>query len=110
MAESLNAIIGAVYKEQGLDAAKKFVHGHILARDFDLRPHLAFKQPKTHLSKLMSKQGKPSPVSRLVSETGRHSRSPVFVVAVFSGEEKLGEGFGYSLKMAEHRVCIGCNV
>jgi large subunit ribosomal protein L44 len=41
-----------------------------------------------------------------LSETGRFSNSPVFVVGVFSGSDKLGEGFGASLKMAEYRV--GC--
>jgi large subunit ribosomal protein L44 len=45
-------------------------------------------------------------VIRLLSETGRFSNSPVFVVGVFSGSDKLGEGFGASLKMAEYRV--GC--
>ncbi|RCH78450.1 hypothetical protein CU098_007496, partial [Rhizopus stolonifer] len=44
-------------------------------------------------------------VSRLLSETGRASSAPVFVVGVFSEDEKLGEGFGSSLKMAEFRAC-----
>ena len=41
---------------------------------------------------------------RLLKETGRFSNSPVFVVGIFSGADKLGEGFGSSLKMAEFRV------
>ena len=44
--------------------------------------------------------------SRLLKETGRYSISPVFVVGIYSGADKLGEGFGSSLKMAEFRVCI----
>lgn len=43
---------------------------------------------------------------RLLKETGRHSISPVFVVGAYSGVDKLGEGFGSSLKMAEYRVRI----
>ena len=35
---------------------------------------------------------------------GRLSNSPVFVVGIYSGADKLGEGFGSSLKMAEFRV------
>lgn len=42
--------------------------------------------------------------TRLLKETGRHSISPIFVVGVYSGADKLGEGFGSSLKMAEYRV------
>ena len=41
---------------------------------------------------------------RLLRETGRLSSTPIFVVGVFTGKDKLGEGFGSSLKMAEYRV------
>jgi large subunit ribosomal protein L44 len=43
-------------------------------------------------------------VPRLLKETGRYSNSPIFVVGIFSGADKLGEGFGSSLKMAEYRA------
>jgi large subunit ribosomal protein L44 len=41
---------------------------------------------------------------RLLKETGRFSNSPLFVVGIYSGLDKLGEGFGSSLKMAEYRA------
>ena len=46
-----------------------------------------------------------------MKETGRFSNSPIFVVGIYSGADKLGEGFGSSLKMAEFRVshCIIVN-
>ena len=34
------------------------------------------------------------------------SNSPMFVVGIYSGADKLGEGFGTSLQMAEFRVCL----
>jgi large subunit ribosomal protein L44 len=40
----------------------------------------------------------------LIKETGRHSASPVFIVGMYSGFEKIGEGYGSSLQMAETRV------
>jgi len=42
----------------------------------------------------------------LLKETGRFSAAPVFVVGIYSGQDKLGEGFGSSLSMAEFRVRI----
>ena len=47
---------------------------------------------------------------RLISETGRHSISPVFVVGAYASSDststqKLGEGLGSSIKMAEYRAC-----
>lgn len=53
---------------------------------------------------LCSRQKLKPPVSRLIAETGRCSSSPLFVVGVYSGHEKLGEGHGSSLKEAKHIV------
>ena len=43
-------------------------------------------------------------MARLVSETGRHSAHPVFVVGVYSGRDKLGEAVGGSLEEAKNRA------
>ncbi|KAI8376566.1 ribonuclease III domain-containing protein [Radiomyces spectabilis] len=109
LSDCMNALIGVIYEKQGEDAAKKFIHAHILSADTivkDIVRETWKNNPKRHLSALLRKVHKESPISRLVSETGRHSSAPVYVVGVFSGEEKLGEGFGSSLQMAEHRACI----
>ncbi|KAI8638895.1 ribonuclease III domain-containing protein [Parasitella parasitica] len=105
LADCMHALIGAIYQEKGQDAAKKFIHDFVLSRDFDLRPTIKVQEPKRHLSMLLKQLNREPAVSRLVSETGRHSSSPVFNVGIFSGENKLGEGFGSSLKMAEFRAC-----
>ncbi|ORX54137.1 ribonuclease III [Hesseltinella vesiculosa] len=103
----VNAIVGALYQSQGPLAARQFVHDHLLNRPADLTAafQIAVKDPKRELSALLSHQKKTPAESRLLSETGRLSRSPVYVVGVFSGEHKLGEGFGSSLRMAEFRAC-----
>ncbi|KAI8881955.1 ribonuclease III [Backusella circina FSU 941] len=105
MADCMNALIGAIYKEQGEAAAKKFIHEFILARDFDVRPSIKVQEPKRHVSILLKNLNREPATSRLLSETGRHSSSPVFIVGVFSGKDKIGEGFGSSIKMAEFRAC-----
>lgn len=105
MADCFNALVGAIYQEQGQEAAKKFIHNFILSRDFDVKPVIKVQEPKRHLSALLKQLNKAPAESRLLSETGRASSSPVFVVGVFSDKNKLGEGFGSSLKMAEFRAC-----
>ncbi|KAI8339001.1 ribonuclease III domain-containing protein [Chlamydoabsidia padenii] len=102
----INALVGAVYQTQGPEAAKKMVHDHIISnKQVDLLAAFRGMEAKRHLSALLVRSKKTAAVSRLLSETGRKSSSPVFVVGVFSDNEKLGEGFGSSLKMAEHRAC-----
>jgi large subunit ribosomal protein L44 len=65
---------------------------------------IKFRDPKRALIETVEKFGHERPKSRLLKETGRYSNSPVFVVGIFSGQDKLGEGFGSSLKMAEYRA------
>lgn len=46
-----------------------------------------------------------APTTRILAETGRLSIAPIFVLGVYSGTIKLGEGYGSSLQMAEYRAC-----
>ncbi|KAJ3097205.1 hypothetical protein HDU97_005090 [Phlyctochytrium planicorne] len=98
------SLIGALYSEQGMKAAKGFVSAHILSREMDVSLHLKLANPKGLLRDVLKKLQKPSPVSRLLKETGRLSSTPVFIVGVYSGVEKLGEGYGSSMAMAETRA------
>lgn len=90
---------------QGFAAVRRFVHAHFLSRQADLLPLLKFFNPRWSLQSTIQKYGLEAPVTRLIAETGRLSISPIFVVGVWSGTSKLGEGYGSSLKMAEWRAC-----
>ncbi|MCJ1449503.1 MAG: hypothetical protein MMC23_010023 [Stictis urceolatum] len=98
------ALFGAVYLHAGRAAAKAFFNAHITSRKLDLASTFVFKQPTRELSRLCAREGFESPVARILSETGRNSRTPVFVVGVFSGRDKLGEGTGASLDEARFRA------
>ena len=98
------SLTALVYSKRSIAVARKFAHAYFLSRSLDLRPLLKFRDPKTSLARTVSKFDRPRPVSRLLKETGRLSNSPMFVVGIYSGADKLGEGFGSSLKMAEYRA------
>ncbi|KAI8804590.1 ribonuclease III domain-containing protein [Cladochytrium replicatum] len=102
-AKATYALIGALYQKAPLEA-RKFVHAHILSRDVDIETHLKLQGAKSFLPLIMREQGKPRPASRLIRESGRLSTSPVFLVGVYSGAEKIGEGYGSSLSEAEFRA------
>ncbi|KAG0197300.1 hypothetical protein BGX28_009191 [Mortierella sp. GBA30] len=103
-ASVVRAIVGALYTDQGAIKARDFIHAHFLSRELDLTSLLEIEEPKRYLSALMKRLDRERPVARLMSETGRQSKAPVFIVGVYSGTEKLGEGYGSSLKMAEFRA------
>ncbi|KAL8719549.1 MAG: hypothetical protein Q9225_003448 [Loekoesia sp. 1 TL-2023] len=106
-ARFVQAVAGAVYLHRGRHAAKTFFKEHILSRHLNIGSMFDFKNPTRDLSKLCAREGFDSPVARILSETGRLSRHPVFVVGVFAGREKLGEGAGPSLNEARMRAAVG---
>ncbi|CED83435.1 Ribonuclease III domain proteins [Phaffia rhodozyma] len=101
---AVNAMIAVVYEKKGLPAAAAFVNAHFISRSVDIGSFLKFANPKAVLSDIVVKYGLEPPVARLIKETGRMSQTPYFVIAMYSGKIKLGEGWGTSLKMAEHRA------
>jgi dsRNA-specific ribonuclease len=99
----VRALVGAIYLHAGRPAAKSFFRDHFTSRQLNISSLFNFRHPQRDLSRLCAREGFQSPVARLLSETGRKSRHPVFIVGVFSGNEKLGEGAGSSID--EAKVC-----
>ncbi|KAL1988887.1 hypothetical protein VTN96DRAFT_6876 [Rasamsonia emersonii] len=100
----VRALMGAIYLHAGRPAAKRFFKEHFLSRHLDISKLFKFVQPTRDLSKLCKREGFEPPVAKIISETGRLSRHPVFVVGIFSGKDKLGEGAGASLAEARSRA------
>ncbi|KAJ7767420.1 ribonuclease III domain-containing protein [Mycena maculata] len=98
------ALTALVYQHRSLPSARQFVHSFFLSRDVDIRSMIKFVDPKKALKEMVAKFQRDPPKSRLLKETGRFSNSPIFVVGIYSGNDKLGEGFGASLRMAEYRA------
>jgi dsRNA-specific ribonuclease len=103
----VKALVGSIHLHAGREAAKVFVKEHILSRQLAIDTLFQFKEPVRELSRLCAREGFEHPVARILSETGRLSRHPVFVVGIFSGKDKLGEGSGASLQEARTRAAVG---
>ncbi|KAG4305182.1 hypothetical protein PORY_001352 [Pneumocystis oryctolagi] len=102
----VKSIVGGVYLHCGLANARVFVNDHIISRHLSMPSLFSFDQPTRELSVLCFRQKLEPPVSRLIAETGRRSSSPFFIVGVYSGNEKLGEGHGSSLKEAKYTASV----
>jgi len=100
----VRALVGALHLHAGRHAARNFHTAHFLSRHLDLAQLFDFENPTRDLSRLCAREGFEPPVARLLSETGRKSRHPVFVVGVYSGRDKLGEGTGASLNEGRVRA------
>lgn len=105
-ANFVRAVIGAVYMHCGRDAAKNFIKSHFLSRTLDLSSLFEFKLPTRELARLCARENFEPAVARLESETGRLSRTPVYVVGIYSGRDKLGEAAGPDLDSARVAAAI----
>ncbi|CAI6330892.1 unnamed protein product [Periconia digitata] len=100
----VRALIGSLQLHLGTPLVKRFFRDHFLSRQLDLSTLFDFRTPTRDVSRLCAREGFEPPVARLISETGRLSRHPVFVVGIYSGKDKLGEGAGSSLDEAKVRA------
>ncbi|RPA82093.1 ribonuclease III [Ascobolus immersus RN42] len=105
-ANAVKAVFGAIYLHEGQKATYEFFKAHILSRHFDLEKVFDFFTPTRTLSRIAAREGFEPPIARLLSESGRNTRHPVFNVGVFSGDELLGEGAGASLNEARIRAAV----
>ncbi|KAF2731512.1 ribonuclease III [Polyplosphaeria fusca] len=100
----VQALVGSLHLHLGSPLVKRFYRDHFLSRHLEMDKLFDFRTPTRDLSKLCAREGFEAPVARLISETGRHTNHPVFVVGVYSGKDKLGEGAGSSLDEARTRA------
>jgi ribonuclease-3 len=100
LANTFEALIGAIYLDQGYARTKRFVTDNLLARLPEIIEKKLYLDPKSHLQQLVQDQKGITPIYRILSEYGPdHSKS--FSVGVFIADRLLGEGSGSSKQAAE---------
>lgn len=106
MSRFVEATFAGVYLHEGVAASKQFFRQHVLSRRLDVDRLFNFVQPTRELSRLCAREGFDPPVARWISETGRRSIAPAFVVGIYSGLDKIGEGDGGSMDEARIRAAV----
>ncbi len=103
LADAFEAVIGAVFLDQGLNAARDFVVNNLQLDTIDTRDCLkgaSFRNYKADLQELCQKKGKALPEYRVVREEGP-DHDKTFAVSVYSEETSVGRGVGKTKKEAE---------
>ena len=100
ISDVMEAVIGAIYLDSGIDEAKDFIHRYILS---DLEHKQLFYDAKTILQEEVQKENGAVLHYELVREDGpEHDKT--FVVDVMINGIKAGSGTGQSKKAAEQRA------
>ncbi len=100
IADVMEAVIGAIYLDGGMEPAKKFIHRFILS---DLEDKQLFYDSKSKLQELIQKEFKKEFHYELIEESGpEHDKT--FAVEVIMEDKSLGRGLGRTKKAAEQQA------
>lgn len=100
-ADAMEAVIAAIYLDQGIEAAKAFVLSFIPSQvDKVLKNKVSYKDYKTALQEYYQKRRGKVPTYQLVSQVGP-DHDQVFSVTVTMGTKTFGPAEGKNKKSAE---------
>lgn len=103
LSDALEALIGAIYLDNGLESAKEFIKKILIQPNFDEGSYLVDENYKSQLLEFAQAHKLENPFYKVVKEEGpQHNR--VFTVKVFIGEEDYGIGSGKNKKSAEQKA------
>ncbi len=103
LANSFEAVIGAIYLDQGYDAAKEFISKNLLKILPEILEKKLYVDPKSQLQELAQRKESITPKYEVLEESGPdHAR--IFKIGVFLEKRKIGEGEGMSKQLAQQNA------
>jgi ribonuclease-3 len=103
LSDALEALIGALYLDKGLEACQKFIKKNILEPSLKSGEHLVDENYKSQLLENAQANKLDIPVYQITSEEGPH-HDKTFTAEVIIEGKVLGEGKGKSKKEAEQNA------
>jgi len=103
LANAMEALIGALYLDQGIVKARRFVLRQLKPKLEKIKAGRTPPNYKALVQELIQGQKKPTPVYRLV-ETAGPDHSKQFTAEILVEGEALGRGIGKSKKIAESQA------
>lgn len=95
LANSYEAVIGAIHLDQGYDAAKKFITETLLTTFDEILETGSWQDPKSHLQEAAQSREGHTPLYKVLSEEGP-DHEKTFTVGVYVNGELRGQGVGPS--------------
>lgn len=103
LANSFEAVIGALYLDQGYDVAKRFITDNLLVTFKDILATGSWMDPKSHLQEVVQSSEGFTPVYKVLAEVGP-DHDKVFTVGVFVDGKLKGQGSGPSKQAGQQKA------
>jgi ribonuclease-3 len=99
-ANAVEAVIGAIYLDQGYDRARAFISDQIISRLDEILETGAWLDPKSRFQELAQDQYGLTPVYKVLGEDGP-DHDKIFTIGVYVGDKLFGQGDGSSKQAAQ---------
>lgn len=103
LANSFEAVIGAIYLDQGYEAAKRFITKNILSKLPEIIEQKLYIDPKSLFQELAQEKEGLTPRYELISEEGP-DHDKIFEISVKVGDRVWGTGKGSSKQLAQQEA------
>jgi len=103
LANSFEAVVGALYLDQGYDAAKAFITKSILSTFNEILSSGSWMDPKSRLQELAQREEVATPVYKVIDELGP-DHDKMFTVGVYVNNKLRGKGQGPSKQAAQQKA------
>lgn len=106
MANAYEAIVGALYLDQGYGPSKQFITRTILSKLPAILESGSWMDPKSHLQELAQSKEGSTPVYKVLNEDGP-DHDKIFKIGVFIRGKLRGEGEGPSKQIGQQKAAEG---
>lgn len=100
LANCYEAVVGALYLDQGYEAAKKFIEKSLIVTFEGILKAGSWMDPKSNLQEIVQNQDGFTPIYKVLSEEGP-DHDKIFTVGVFINGKLLGSGQGPSKQIGQ---------
>lgn len=100
LADCFEAVTGAIYLDQGYEAAREFIDKHILVKTDMVIEEGLWRDPKSYVQELAQKVDGITPVYKTLKEEGP-DHDKLFTVGLYVGGSLKGTGTGHSKQEAQ---------
>ncbi len=103
LANTYEAVVGAIYLDKGYETSKKFITESILSTFEQILATGSWMDPKSHLQEVAQSRDGHTPVYKVLEEEGP-DHDKTFTVGVFINNQLRGTGVGPSKQMGQQKA------
>jgi ribonuclease-3 len=100
LANTFEALLGAIYLDKGIEIARKFVHNQVLPFLPNIIESKTYKDFKSLLQEMSQEKKGSTPTYKVLTEVGP-DHAKTFTMGVYLGDDLLSQGSGQSKQEAE---------